>query len=245
MNDAFFNFVGHDLRGELATMLAGVHYLIRYEKGLGKPATDMLERVNGAGLRLKRLLEEFDNAVWIEEAGRSADGSHPARPLSVEPYELAGLVERVVTKLAKSAEAREVTVRVDVPQSAPGTLLGDPEILATALEYAVEFSVARSKGQTVTIVGRVDERQGVIELIDEAGVVAPDSLGRLLEPFAEREVIPRIDATQRRRERLGMGLAIAHAMLRAHGGGVEASAAPNGIRLLCSLGRADAERKTA
>ena len=34
IDDVFLGRVGHDLRGELATMVAGIHYLMRYEAGV-------------------------------------------------------------------------------------------------------------------------------------------------------------------------------------------------------------------
>ena len=37
-DDEFLSNVGHDLRGELATVVAGVHYLLRYEADLGDSA---------------------------------------------------------------------------------------------------------------------------------------------------------------------------------------------------------------
>src|SRR5262245_1970943 len=64
--EAFLGRVGHDLRGELATMVAGIHYLMRYERGLSDAGKQMLERVNGAGGRLRRLLDELEHAAWIK-----------------------------------------------------------------------------------------------------------------------------------------------------------------------------------
>src|SRR4051812_17857126 len=65
VDDTFLSRVGHDLRGELATMVTGVHYVLRYEPSLGEASRQMLTRVQGAGQRLRRLLDELDDAVWI------------------------------------------------------------------------------------------------------------------------------------------------------------------------------------
>lgn len=231
---AFFNHVGHDLRGELATMLAGVHYLTRYEKGFSPTAADMLDRVNGAGLRLKRLLEEFDDAVWI--------GGQP-RELSCEGCELRPLVDAALKRVEKSAELRGVEVDVDLSAAAE-PLRGDADVLGPAIAYVIDFAVARSKDQRVTVTGGMAGGATTLTVADLGGDVEPDKLAQLLEPFAEREVIPRADPSQRRRERLGMGLAIARSMLEAHGGGLRASAtAGGGITLTCTLGQPAAETR--
>src|SRR5207249_4478401 len=88
MDEAFFRRVEHDLRGELATMMAGLHFLLRYDKSLASPARDMLERVHGAGERLKRLLDEFGDAAWIN---LSPDRARHA--IEAAPYDLAALIE--------------------------------------------------------------------------------------------------------------------------------------------------------
>src|SRR5262245_48391350 len=102
VDDVFLSRVGHDLRGELATMVAGVHYLLRYEEGLTDAGHQMLERVNGAGARLKRLLDELELSAWI--AGRPDDA------LLGEPVRLAVLVHAALARLERSVAQRGVTI---------------------------------------------------------------------------------------------------------------------------------------
>ncbi|MGK3971868.1 sensor histidine kinase [Sorangium sp. So ce118] len=244
MNDEFFARVGHDLRGELATMLAGVHYLLRYQKDLGAAPRDMLERVRGAGERLKRLLDEFDNSIWLR-----ADAS---RPLTISRCDAVELVRRAVAHLADAAAARGVRISFEGEPDGGTTLEGDPELLRVALEYVLGFAVLRSRDRPVRI--RVSSVGGgpVVTVIDEAGPVPPEPLARLLEPFGERAAIPADPVAPRRRERLGLGLAIAHGILDAHGGGLivepsserrdggsaasDAGLSANGLRFTCTLG---------
>ena len=131
--DAFLSRVGHDLRGELATMVAGVHYLRRYEGGVSDAGKQMLERVDGAGGRLKRLLDELEHAAWI--AGR------PPGPLAVEPLRIEILVEAALGRLERPIALRGVTVRTALPELpeiegdpervvVQGDILDDPEALS-------------------------------------------------------------------------------------------------------------------
>jgi two-component system, OmpR family, sensor kinase len=237
--DVILTRAGHDLRGELATMVTGVHYLLRYEAGLGEAGRQMLERIDGAGKRLGRLLDELELAVWIE--GRSAitpgDAPRPPGDLVVEPYRLGPLVQGALRRLERSIAQRSVTVRADLPDDLP-ELEGDAELLGTAVEYVLDFAIARSPGRAV-VASAGAAHPAELCVIDEGGPVDAAVRARLLEPFAEKEVIPRPEPGARRRERLGLGLAIARGIFAAHGGGLVVAPAPGGqgLALTCTLRR--------
>jgi K+-sensing histidine kinase KdpD len=229
VDDVFLSRVGHDLRGELATMVAGVHYLLRYEDGLSDAGRQMLERVNGAGQRLKRLLDELELSVWI--AGRPVDA------LFSEPVRLAVLVHAALARLERSVAQRAVTVDVRVPDEL-AEFEGDPELLGVAVEYALDFAIARSPERTIHVTGALLGRAPVLLIADE-GDPAPDAaLARIFEPFVEKDLLPRPEPGARRRERLGLGLPIARGIFAGHGGGLTAEAGPGGrgIALTCKLG---------
>jgi signal transduction histidine kinase len=223
--DAFLSRVGHDLRGELATMVAGVHYLMRYETGVSDTGKQMLERVNGAGDRLRRLLDELELAAWI--------GGRPPGPLAVEPCHLAMLATGALGRIERAVVQRRVTVRVELPGDLP-EILGDPDLLGTAVEHALDFAVARSPGRAIEV-----RASGPAELLilDEGGPVDAAGIAHIFEPFAEKQLIPRSETGARRRERLGLGLAIARGIFVAHGGGLTAAPAPEdrGLALTCTL----------
>jgi two-component system, OmpR family, sensor kinase len=223
--DAFLGRVSHDLRGELATMVAGVHYLMRYEAGVSEPGKQMLERINGAGGRLRRLLDELEHAAWIE--GR------PPGPLNVEPCRPAHVVAGALERIERSISQRRVTVRSEVPADLP-PIEGDADLLGVAMEYVLDFAVARSPGRTVEVRA---EGPASLSVIDEGGLVDEGTLAHLFEPFAEKELIPRPEPGVRRRDRLGLGLSIARGILRAQGGSLGAAMAPGGqgIAFSCTL----------
>ncbi|HVY45433.1 MAG TPA: HAMP domain-containing sensor histidine kinase [Minicystis sp.] len=226
---AFLGRVGHDLRGELATMVAGVHYLLRYDADLGATAKQMLERVNGAGQRMKRLLDEFDNAAWI-------DGGDPAQ-LMMGRCAAPEIVAAALERLAPQAEAREVEVVSSVPASLPA-FEGDGELVGVALEYVIDFAVARSSGRKVSVVGTA-EPGVVVTVLDEGGPVDPDVVARLFEPFVEKEILPRQTAGgAKRRERLGLGLAIAAGILRSQRGELAVKPTADGLAFACVMPRA-------
>ena len=223
--DVFLSRVGHDLRGELATIVAGVHYLIRYEANLGTTAKQMLERVDGAGQRMKRLLDEFDHATWI-------GGGDPSQLLR-EKVVLADVVGGVLERLAPQTAARAVTIE-RAPLDALAVLQADGELLGVALEYLVDFALARSAGGIVRIAGE----GGVSLTIEDSGgaLEDPGIVGRLFDPFVEKELAPKqMTGGAKRRERLGLGLAIARGIFAAQGGSVSAEAAPGGLLFRCAM----------
>lgn len=230
IDDIFLSRVAHDLRGELATMVAGVHYLLRYEGEISDPGRQMLERVNGAGQRLKRLLDELEHSVWIADCPRGA--------LLMEPSRLCMLVQAAVMRLERSIAQRAVAIDALVPDSLP-EFEGDPELLGVAVEYVLDFAVVRSAGHTIHVRAADAGSVPTLRVEDEGGTIEPASLARLCEPFVEKDFLGRVDPGARRRERLGLGLAIARGIFVAHGGGLTAECSPEGrgIVLECVLGR--------
>lgn len=215
--EVFFGRVEHDLRGELATMLAGVHYLMRYESGLSPTARQMLERVHGAGDRLRKLLGEFGHAVWLE--------AEPNRAVPHAAFDLQGALEAVAGALGPKAEGRGVELRIDVPEGIE-QVFGDEDLVRTALGYAAELAIIRSKDRPVVLACRIEDGWGVVRIVDEAGALDEALCSRLLEPFGEKDIVPKDPGS--RRERLGLGLPIARSMLRAHGGDLAVEPSPSG-----------------
>jgi len=226
VDEIFFDRVAHDLRGELSTMLAGVHYLLRFGRDLQPQTKDMLERVSGAGDRLARLLDELDDAVWLLDT---------KKPLVFAPINITDLLDDVVARISKAVAQRGSKLVIEMPEHA-GEFVGDAEVLAKALLYVVDLATIRAAGQTVTISADVRDGAPVVVVTDKAGVVPEGLLARIFEPFVEREILAR-DPAPRQKQRLGIGLPIARAILEAHGGSLVAettSAAP-GLTLTCTL----------
>jgi signal transduction histidine kinase len=223
--DAVFRRLEHDLRGELATMLAGVHFVLRYVPAVGDDGRRMLDRVRSAGERLTRLLDELGHAAW-------ATGADP-RWLALERCELGAVVAGAVAASSARAAAREVTV--DVAPIAEHPIDADPELLREALAYVVEAAVLRTRagGRVVVAVRATPDEHLEVLVRDEGGPVPADMLARAFEPFVSRELAQR--EGPRSRDTLGLGLAIARGVLRAHGGDARATAWDGGLAITATL----------
>jgi K+-sensing histidine kinase KdpD len=230
VDDVFLSRVGHDLRGELATMITGIHYLLRYETDLGPTARQMLDRINGAGQRMRRLLDEFDDAAWID-SGSSAE-------LAIESCATGRLVNEAVGRLHQVLTSREVTLDLNVPDDLPA-IDADARLCGVAIDYLLDFALARSRKKTVHVSVELSDGLPTLSITDEGGAIDEAMLPRLLEPFVEKDLTPKPEPGQRRRERLGLGLAIARGILIAHGGGIRGEIAPGGegLTLRCTLAR--------
>jgi signal transduction histidine kinase len=214
-------------------MVAGIHYLLRYEGGVSEAGKQMLERVNGAGQRLRKLLDELELAVWI-------DGG-PEGALAIEPCRAVPLALGAQTRLTRAATQRRVNVVTALPEDLP-EIEGDPELLGVAIELLLDFAIARSPDRRVelSVLG-----PACVRVADEGGAVDEPTLGRLFEPFVEKDLIPRPEPGARRRERLGLGLSIARGILEAHGGGLVAELTEGGIALTATLARSAQPRPPA
>jgi signal transduction histidine kinase len=192
----------------------------------------MLERVNAAGQRLRRLLDELGDAAWATE------GVH-ALP-TVESVDLGAAVTKAIARSTPLAAARDVIIDDDRASADLAGFTGDPELLEAAVAYALEFAIARSRGQHVGVSTTPMDDGARIQVTDHAGALSPDRLAHLFEPFLEKEALPpRGEAGQRARDMLGLGLAICKGILEAHGGDLSAepTSTGDGVSLSCKVAR--------
>ncbi len=201
----FLGMVSHELRTPLSSVLAFAEFL---EDGLGGPLTEeqrvFVARIQGATLQLQRLVDDLLDYNRIDQ-GRFL--------LAVRPMEYRGLVVSIVDQARPAFDLKGQTLSVKLPDEST-SLQGDPErlgqvllnLLSNASRYTpegsrVEVEVCREDAQLVTWVR------------DDGPGIAPEALDRIFRPFVQLAS----DATPRQAG-LGLGLAIALGLVKAHGG---------------------------
>jgi signal transduction histidine kinase len=180
--------------------------LVSHTRRLNRLASDLLELARWEGGRLQIELEHLDAA---------------------------DLVHGVLDEWVAEAERRTVSLQVDVPGEGP-PIHGDPVRLAQALGNLVENALKYAgSGGYIRIEVRSDLRDGVCEIVvqDSGPGISEESLPRVFDRYYRVE-----GRAAGGPGGMGLGLAIARGIARAHGGDVSAERVSNvGARFVLRL----------
>jgi signal transduction histidine kinase len=192
----------HELRNPLSGVLAGSQMLMRLLAGEGK-AAEYAEIVREEAQRLQRFLTR------LAEFGRLGTCKAPF----AETVDLGALVERHLDTVRPTCEARRIEL---ASRCEPGTpaLPGDPGRLGLAVGELIQNALdAVGSGGSLTVRVRpvqVDDPDGAwveLAVADTGPGMTEDIRRRACEPFFST-----------RPGALGIGLPLAQAVVRAHGG---------------------------
>ncbi len=207
--------MNHEFRTPLTSIMGHVELLVDGGAGeLPAAATGMLQTIERNGERLQRLLDETLTASRLE------DGSDA---LARVPVGLRAIVERVAESVAPAAERRGVEVAVDHGRDDLRDVIeGDPAHLELALggilDNAVKFSEAG--GRVAVTLHSTRDRVEVIVRDDGIGIPRDDLASVFTRYFraanVQRAAIPGV----------GLGLSIAHHVIRAHDGSITLESEP-------------------
>jgi len=118
-----------------------------------------------------------------------------------------------------AAEAERRGVRLAVKPGGPPPFPADPaelhQVVLNLLTNALAFT---PKGGAVEAEATVEGDEAVLRVRDSGPGIPPEALPRLFEPFF----------TTRGSEGTGLGLAVSHGIVRAHGGSIEGANRPGG-----------------
>lgn len=204
--------VSHELRTPLTIIQGYAFTLARREADLVR--RDRLELIQAEATRLAGLIEEL-----VEAASLHAGGVR----LRVEECDLVQLVHDEVARFGEEAAMRDLTLSVATPSGrVPANV--DPgrigQVLTNLLANAVRHA---TPGSQVAVL--VDARRGgpcTVVVENRCEPIPEDVVAHVFEPFVQGAA---------RTGSVGLGLAIVHAIVLAHGGRVQldAAAARDGI----------------
>jgi len=194
--------VSHELRSPLARLQAAI--------GLAHQRPDRvlasLDRIERESIRMDKLVGELLTLSRLE-AGALA----PNR----QEIDMAELLYGIVTdaQFEAQTQGRTVVQRGE----AEVCLLGEPDLLARAIENVVRNAIKHSpEGGTIVVEAGVAGGQLRIEVLDRGPGVAPTDLATIFQPFF------RSSGTEKDVEGHGLGLAIAQHVVQQHGGTIAA-----------------------
>jgi len=219
--------LAHEIKNPLASIRSAVEQI-------GDPESEPADRETLTRLvireadRLSRLLGEFNDFARVNVAER-------------KPIDLRRVVREAVEMVAQRPEAHD-RARFDVEiDDGLDDLWGDPDLvhrtLTNLMLNAVQVSdqessvtvriIADALSPDVAPVGIGAWMPVRVRVIDDGPGIQPEDLGRIFDPFYTR-----------RQGGSGMGLAIAHRAIQAHGGALLVSSTPgNGATFVVILPR--------
>jgi two-component system CheB/CheR fusion protein len=204
----FLGMLSHELRNPLGPIGNALHVLERVVPGSeqAQHARAIVSRQFG---QLTRLVDD------LLDATRLASGKVQVRRARVD---LAEVVQRSVedhrSLFVRSGVGLDLRV-ADGPLWMEGDAVRLSQVVGNLLTNAAKF--ANPGGRTEVSVGREAPGTAVVRVRDDGIGIAPDVRSRLFEPFAQGA-----DTLDRNRGGLGLGLALAKALVDLHGGTIAA-----------------------
>ncbi|QSQ20051.1 response regulator [Pyxidicoccus parkwayensis] len=200
--DAFLAMLGHELRNPLAPIVSSLE-LLRLRGLAQTPEHDVIRR------QLSHVVRLVDDLLDLARIVRGQMSLHRA------PLELSTVVARAVESVTPLVEQRQH--RLDVAVPAEGLpVLGDADrltqVVTNLLTNAAKYTPPGGRLQ-VRAQSRADEV--VLTVTDDGEGIPPELAERIFAPFVQG---PR--SVDRNVGGLGIGLALVHSVVTAHGGRV-------------------------
>ena len=202
--------LAHEMRTPLATIDAHLEAL---EDGVRHLDSDTVTILRSSTQRLRRLAEDIGAVSHAEEGNLRLDR---------RPVDAATLVATAADAARDRSESRGVRLDVDLQPS--GRVDVDPDRIGQVLGNLIDNALRHTpEGGRVTVSCRRVEHWVEYDVTDTGEGIAAEHLLHVFDRFY------RVDtARDRHRGGSGIGLAIAKALIEAHGGGVFASSAGPG-----------------
>jgi signal transduction histidine kinase len=199
--------VSHELKTPLTSISGYAETLLGDATG-AETSRRFLETILGNARRMQRLVDDLLDLSRIE-SGRW-------QPTSSE-VDVASAAEEVWAALARSADAHEVSLVLDVEPGA-GTIEADPDAVRQVLTNLMDNSLRYTPaGGRITCLTRRVEGGVAVSVRDSGTGITREHLPRIFERFY------RSDPSRSRAEGgTGLGLAIVKHLVEAHGGRVSA-----------------------
>ena len=208
LKDEFVATVTHEMRTPLNAVVGWTNLLLNRRVD-DEQVTDALLVIERNALDQARLVEDL-----LDLSGLAGGQTRLQR----RPCQLAAVIREAADAVAPMASARNVTVRLDVPQAVP-ELVADPDRLRQVLWNLLTNSIKFSPpGGRVTVATTWNDDELVVSVADEGKGIAAGFLPHVFEAFRQGE-----PSSAGGRAGLGLGLTIVRRIVDAHGGCVEAT----------------------
>jgi PAS domain S-box-containing protein len=199
--------VSHDIRDPLGTILFAARRLEEEAAAADSPVRKHAEVVKRGVNRIQHIVGD------LLDLAREREGS--GIPIEPKPTDLRAVCRQIIDELEAIARDRQITFDCDVD----GAGAWDEHRILQAISNLASNAVRHgTPGSPVRLRLTGDDEQVAVEVRNQ-GTIPAELLPRIFEPFRSgRHHTSRGDG-------LGLGLFIAKAIARAHGGGLEVNSA--------------------
>jgi two-component system sensor histidine kinase KdpD len=223
LRNSLLSSVSHDLRTPLTTITGAISAILENGGRLdAKARQELLESAREEAERLNRLVQNLLEMTRLESG---------ALQLQKEWHPLEEVIGAALSRLGKRLANRRVTTRVpsDLPLVAIDDVLIE-QVLVNLLDNAIKYT---PPGSPVTIIATATDRAVTVEVADRGPGLPPGEEDKVFEKFYRGHPAASRGA--------GLGLAICHGIVKAHGGRIWAQNLPEGgVAFLFTLPLAEA-----
>ncbi len=221
----FSSDIAHELRTPLANLRTQAEVTLAKPRG----EVEYQELLHSTLEEVERLSRMVDDMLLLAKAD---DGRLPGQPGPVQLHEEA---DALVAFFEALAEDRDIVLT----RTGDATLTGNGPMLRRALANLISNAIRHADpGSQVSIdITRPEAGQVALSVSNRGSDIPAATLPRLFDRFYRAD-----PSRHRQSEGAGLGLAIAQAIVRAHGGTLEVSSTGGTTRFTCRFAPAEAAR---
>lgn len=212
-------YLAHDLKTPLSSVI-GYLQLLRDEPTLPEEArTRYLATTLRKAERLDALTNEFFEITRFNLS---------EIPLAPQRMDLSLLLEQLLFEAQPQLAEKGLTTTLSAPEHLP--LRADPDKLSRVFDNLLRNAILYSwPDTTIAISAEHDDKVAIIRFTNQGDTIPPEKLARLFEQFF------RLDSARATSGGVGLGLAIARAITRQHGGDITAESANDRVTFTVTL----------
>ena len=211
----FLANMSHEIRTPMNAVLGLSDILVR--SGINGQPLQYAQNIHTAAASLLSLINDVLDVSRIEEG---------AVMLDIRPFSLQDMFRQIGSTLGPLADARNLTLRIELEPTLPPVLMGDShrlrQVVMNLAGNAIKFTESGEVRIGVRRIPRDDVLEGLCIAVTDTGVgIAAEQLPHLFERFVQ------VDASNTRRHGgSGLGLYIVRELVRHMGGTVQVHSQP-------------------
>lgn len=207
LKNQFLGMAAHDLRGPTGVAMNYAEFILdEAGSSLSNEHVGFLETIILTSQRMHQLVDSFLDLSMIESGNLR---------LKLQPCDLGDVVHESVRSNERGARQAGITIVEELDDTLPiieaddGKLI---QVLSNVLSNGIKHS---PEGSVIRVVGSHNEQTAIVRVIDQGSGIPEELLQTISQPFATSGRSVREERSH------GLGLAIAHKVLEAHGGKLE------------------------